>query len=297
MKLYLVDSSIYIFKAWFAQKTALFNLRGEANQAFTGFSDFTYRLLTEVAPRKLVFAFDESLKQSTRKQIYPEYKAHRPPAPLELKRQFSWCQQWVEYLGFSKAVSQYWEADDLIGTLATLHRSPESSIVILTADKDLTQLIHDGDLWWSFYDDKKLDYRGIRKKFGVYPEQIADQLALMGDKADNIPGVPCIGQKTAANLLRKFGSLHVLRQNFGEVSKMKFRYAPRVQQALIENENILDISSRLTPINCEVPGINKIPIHRGAVQLDKLNDMMAAHDFDKVRRDKWQKLLSKTAHG
>ncbi len=297
MKLYLVDSSIFIFKAWFAQKTAKHNLRGEINHAFVGFSDFTYRLLSEVAPSKLVFAFDESLKQSARKQIYPAYKANRPPAPLELKRQFGWCQQWVEYLGFNKAVSQYWEADDLIGTLATLHRSAQSPIVILTADKDLTQLIHEGDSWWSFYDDKKLDYRGIRKKFGVYPEQIADQLALMGDKVDNIPGVPFVGQKTAANLLRKFGSLHVLRQNYAEVSKMKFRYAARVQQALMEHEHILDISSRLTPINCAVPGMDKIPLNRGAIQLEKLADMMEAQALDKVRRDKWQALLSKTEHG
>ncbi len=297
MKLYLVDSSIFIFKAWFAQKTVQHNLRGEANHAFVGFSDFTYRLLTEVAPDKLVFAFDESLKQSTRKQIYPAYKANRQPTPPELKRQFSWCQQWVEHLGFSKAVSQYWEADDLIGTLATLHRSAELPVVILTADKDLTQLIHDGDLWWSFYDDKKLDYRGIRKKFGVYPEQIADQLALMGDKVDNIPGIPFVGQKTAANLLRKFGSLQALRQNLAEVAKMKFRYAGRVQQALIEHERILDISSRLTPINCAVPGMDKLSINRGAIQLEKVHEMMEAHALDETQRYKWEVLLGKTEHG
>ncbi|MCP4490237.1 MAG: 5'-3' exonuclease [Gammaproteobacteria bacterium] len=297
MKLHLVDSSIFVFKAWFAQKKAQNNLHGEPNHAFIGFSDFTYRLLTEVAPSKLVFAFDESLKQSSRKQIYPAYKANRSPAPLELKRQFGWCQQWVEYLGFSKAASQYWEADDLIGTLATLHRSAALPIVILTADKDLTQLIHEGDLWWSFYDDKKLDYRGIRKKFGVYPAQIADQLALMGDKVDNIPGIPCVGQKTAANLLRKFGSLQILRQNLGEVAKMKFRYATQVQQALTEHEAILDVSSRLTQINCAVPGVDKLSINRGAIQLEKLRYMMEMQAMDEPRRHKWESLLRKTEHG
>ncbi len=297
MKLYLVDSSIFIFKAWFAQKNVQSNLRGEPNHAFVGFSDFTYRLLTEVAPSKLVFAFDENLKQSSRKQIYPAYKANRRPAPIDLKRQFGWCQQWVEYLGFSKAVSQYWEADDLIGTLATLHRSAKLPIVILTADKDLTQLIHEGDLWWSFYDNKKLDYRGVRKKFGVNPEQIADQLALTGDKVDNIPGIPSVGQKTAANLLRKFGNLQVLRENLGEVTKMKFRYAARVQQSLIEHESILDVSSRLTQINCAVQDVNQLSIDRGEVQLEKLRDMMETQAMDEPRRHKWETLLSNPEHG
>ncbi|MCP4188021.1 MAG: flap endonuclease [Gammaproteobacteria bacterium] len=297
MKLYLVDSSIFIFKAWFAQKGAQSNLRGEPNHAFIGFSDFTYRLLTEVVPSKLVFAFDESLKQSSRKQIYPAYKANRTPVPIELKRQFGWCQQWVEHLGFSKAVSQYWEADDLIGTLAMQHRSAELPIVILTADKDLTQLIHEGDLWWSFYDNKKLDYRGIRKKYGVYPEQIANQLALMGDKVDNIPGVPFVGQKTAANLLRKFGNLQALRENLGEVSKMKFRYAARVQQSLIEHESILDVCDRLTQINCAVQDVDQLSIDRGEVHLEKLRDMMETHAMDEPRRHKWEALLSKCEHG
>jgi DNA polymerase-1 len=252
MRLYLVDSSIFIFKAWHARVPEQVNQLGQTNQAFIGFSDFVYRLLTERAPRKLVFAFDESLKQSQRKSLYAQYKANRSPAPIELKRQFAWCQQWIELLGIAKVSSDSWEADDLIGTLATLHRSPDLPVVILTADKDLTQLIHEGDLWWTFFDDKRLDYKAITKKFGVKPEQIADQLALAGDKVDNIPGIPHVGIKTAANLLRKFGSIDNLRQNLDQVGQMKFRYAGRVQQSLIEHESILDISSRLTRINCAV---------------------------------------------
>ena len=293
MKLYLVDSSIFIYKAWFAQKTEQLNSVGEANHAFIGFSDFVYQLLTEVAPQKLVFAFDESQKKSKRKTIFPEYKANRSPAPPELRRQFSWCQQWVDYLGISKVSSTEWEADDLIGSLASLHRSSELPIVILTADKDLTQLIHDDDLWWSFYDSKKLDYAAIRKKFGVKPEQIADQLALMGDKVDNIPGIPRVGQKTAANLLRKFGTLQNLRDNLDQVSKMKFRYAGLVAQSLIDNESILDISSRLTPINCQLNEVTAIPIDRSAIQRDNLLQMMADQAMDSPRRLKWESYLNR----
>ncbi|MHC4221577.1 MAG: 5'-3' exonuclease [Planctomycetota bacterium] len=291
MRLYLVDSSIFIFKAWFSPVPEQVNLARQSNQAFVGFTDFVFRLLTERAPNKLVFAFDQSLKQSSRKLVYPQYKANRSPAPKELKRQFDWCQQWVELLGIARVSSDSWEADDLIGTLAKIHRSPEMSIVILSADKDLTQLVHEGDLWWTFYGDKKLDYRGVVKKFGVTPGQIADQLALTGDKVDNIPGIPHIGTKTAANLLRKFGSLENLRQNLNQVAGMKFRYAGRVQQALIDHESILDISSRLTRINCEVESMRDVDIKRKSADKKQLVKMMRDQAMDPVRIQKWQSFL------
>ncbi len=291
MHLYLVDSSIFIFKAWYAPVPEQVNIHQQSNQAFIGFSDFVYRLLTEKAPSKLVFAFDESLKQSQRKSVYPQYKANRSPAPIELKRQFGWCQQWIDLLGITKVSSDSWEADDLIGTLAALHRSPELSIAILTADKDLTQLIHEGDLWWTFFGDKKLDYRGIVKKFGVKPEQIADQLALAGDKVDNIPGIPHVGVKTAANLLRKFGTLEKLRQNLTEVGGMKFRYAGKVQQSLIEHESVLDISSRLTRINCEVEAMREVDIERRKPDKIRLEEMMREQAMDPVRQQKWDTYL------
>jgi len=291
MRLYLVDSSIFIFKAWFAPVPEQVNLVQQSNQAFVGFTDFVFRLLTERAPNKLVFAFDQSLKQSSRKLVYPQYKANRSPAPIELKRQFDWCQQWVDLLGIAIVSSDSWEADDLIGTLAKMHRSPELSIVILSADKDLTQLVHEGDLWWTFFGDKKLDYRGVVKKFGVKPGQIADQLALTGDKVDNIPGIPHIGTKTAANLLRKFGSLENLRQNLNEVGGMKFRYAGRVQQALIEHESILDISSRLTRINCEVESMREVDVERRNPDKKQLEEMMSEQAMDPVRIQKWQSFL------
>ena len=291
MRLYLVDSSIFIFKAWYAPVPGQVNIHQQSNQAFIGFSDFVYRLLTEQAPSKLVFAFDESLKQSQRKLVYPQYKANRSPTPIELKRQFGWCQQWVDLLGIAKVSSDSWEADDLIGTLSKIHRSADLSIAILTADKDLTQLVHEGDLWWTFFGDKKLDYRGIVKKFGVEPGQIADQLALTGDKVDNIPGIPHIGGKTAANLLRKFGSLENLRKNLTEVGRMKFRYAGRVQQSLIEHEPILDISSRLTRINCEVESMHEVDIERRSPNKKQLSKMMSEHAMDPVRIQKWQSFL------
>jgi len=248
MRLFLVDSSIFVFRAWYGPEPDRVNLQRQPNQAFIGFSDFVYRLLTEQAPSRIVFAFDESLAQSVRKTIYPEYKANRSPAPEELKRQFAWCRQWLEALGISCVSSIGWEADDLIGSLANYHRSAQMPLAILTADKDLAQLIEQQDWWWSYLDDNKLDYSAICKKFGVYPRQIADLLALSGDKADNIPGIPRVGLKTAARLLKKYESLDNLRRHLDRVGAMKFRYAASVQQALIENEKLLDISIQLTRI-------------------------------------------------
>ena len=291
MRLFLVDSNIYVYKAWFGARHELLNVDNQPNQAFIGFTDFVYRVLTEIAPQKLVFAFDQGGKPSERKIFYSEYKANRNATPSNLRPQFDWCQRWVELLGISKVSSPEWEADDLIGTLATLHRSPELPISILSADKDLTQLVREGDVWWTFFDDKKMDYNAIKKKYKVKPEQIADQLALTGDKVDNIPGIPLIGLKTAANLLRKYGDLETLRQNLHEVGKMKFRYAAQVQRSLIDNQSILDISSVLTQINCEVEGMQSVPITRNPVDIDNLLQMMDFHQMDSARREKWQAYL------
>ena len=132
MRLFLVDSSIYVFRAWFGPEPERVNLAGEPNQALIGFTDFVYRLLAEQAPSHVGFAFDESLGQSERKRLYPEYKANRAPAPDELKRQFAWCSDWVEALGISRVSSPTWEADDLIGSLARYHRRPDNATRGLT---------------------------------------------------------------------------------------------------------------------------------------------------------------------
>ena len=287
MRLFLVDSSIFVFRAWFGPERDRVNLQQQPNQAFVGFSDFVYRLLSEQAPQRLVFAFDESLSKSSRKEIYPEYKANRSPAPAELKRQFAWCRQWLEALGISCVSSKQWEADDLIGSLVNYHGSVQLPVAILTADKDLAQLIAEQDIWWSYLDDKKLDYRAICKKFGVRPEQIADQLALTGDKVDNIPGIPEVGLKTAARLLKKYDSVDNLRRHLDQVGEMKFRYAARVQRSLIEHESQLNISLQLTRINREISAMRQVDTSRHAADAKQLERMMRAQAFGPARSARW----------
>ena len=288
MRLFLVDSSIYVFRAWFGPDPDRVNLANQPNQAFVGFSDFVYRLLTEQAPERLVFAFDESLSSSARKTIYPEYKANRAPAPDELKRQFAWCREWLEHLGISTVSSPEWEADDLIGSLRHYHASAELPAAILTADKDLAQLIGEHDLWWSYHDNQRLDYRAVSRKFGVRPDQIAAQLALTGDKVDNIPGIPQVGRKTAARLLKKYDTLDNLLAHLEEVGQMKFRYAALVQQSLADNRELLDVGIQLTRINCEIEAMRDVATRRGPIKAEALEAMMQAQDFDHSRLTRWR---------
>jgi 5'-3' exonuclease len=290
--LYLVDSSIYVFRGWFSLPDSLINQDGHSNNALIGFSDFVYHFLHNEKPRHVVFTFDESLKHSTRKTIYPEYKANRAPAPEDLKRQFQWCRDWVQALGITQVASDRHEADDLVGTLAEIHRSELCNIIILTADKDLAQLIRKDDFWWSFATGQKLNYRALVKKFGVKPEQIADQLALAGDKVDNIPGIPGVGMAIAGRLLTKFETLTNLRENLQQVKLMKFRGSERIMRLLIEHESVLDISSQLTPINCQVDSMKNVQIDKSKVDEEKLMNMMQYHKMGDSRQQKWLQLIN-----
>ena len=294
MRLFLVDSSIFVFRSWYGPNRDLSNRQGQANHAFVGFTDFVYRLLCEQAPSHVVFAFDASLGQSERKQIDPEYKANRSPAPDELKRQFGWCRQWLDALGISRVSNDRWEADDLIGSLAHYHRRDDLPVAILTADKDLAQLIEAEDLWWSYLDDKRLDYRAIVKKFGVRPPQIAAQLALTGDKVDNIPGVPEVGPKTAARLLKKFETLDNLWRHLDEVADMKFRYAARVEQSLREHRQRVELNLSLTRINCGLSAMRDVSIIRAEPDASALGAMMQEQALDATRCQRWRDWLQAT---
>ncbi len=286
-RIYLVDSSIYVFQAWFSLPDTLIRPDGKPNNAWLGFTDFAYHFLTSEQPQQIVFAFDESLATSARNDIYPAYKANRAAAPDELKQQFQWCRQWLDALGISQVASDRHEADDLIGSLARIHRDRGAAIVILTADKDLAQLIRQDDVWWSYAAGQQFGYKALVKRFGVKPEQIADQLALAGDKVDNIPGIPGIGMTIAARLLNKFGDLSSLRANIERIGEMKFRGAQRVKNLLLQYEHVLDISSRLTPIDCSIAAMDETPTLIATPDVYRLQQMMDEQGLGDERRRKW----------
>jgi len=251
--LYAIDASVYVFRAWFSIPDDMCDPDGNPVNALYGFARFLADFLEEVQPTYIAVAFDEALKSSFRNEIYPDYKANRDPAPPELKRQFKLCRQFTRALGVRECASPAYEADDLIGTLVTGARREGRAATIVSRDKDFAQLISESDTFWDFAGRRRLGYSEIPEVFGVWPEQIADFLALAGDSVDNIPGVPGVGKKTAAALLNHFGTLPVLYANLDRVSEVKVRGAAKLGARLAEHRDAAELSRQLTAIVCDAP--------------------------------------------
>ena len=284
---YLVDASVYMFRAWFSISDDFANEAGEPTNAVYGYTGFLVSLLEQTDAEHVGVAFDESLTSSFRNGIYPEYKANRDPAPEELKRQFAWAREVTESLGLACYADPLFEADDLIGTLASYWTQRGHPVCVVTADKDLAQLVGDGDHWWDFARNQRHDATGVRNKWGVSPAQIADFLALTGDSVDNIPGVPGVGAKTAAALLDHFGDLDTLWERLDEVPGVKIRGAKSIHQRLVEHREAAELARRLTGIQCEVPSALESPdLSRRAVDEARLNRVFDELSFGPMLRQR-----------
>jgi len=249
---YLVDASVYLFRSWFSMPDDFVNGAGEPTNAVYGFTGFLCGLLEQTGSEHVAIAFDVSLSTGFRNEIYPEYKANRDPAPEELKRQFGWARSVAEAMGLACFSDPRYEADDLIGTLACYWKQRGHPVCVVTADKDLAQLVREDDYWWDFSRNQKLDSRQLTEKFGVMPEQMADYLALTGDAVDNIPGIPGIGPKTASALLRAFGDLDRIYERIEEVPSMKIRGAASLHAKLQAHRDAAELARRLTVIETGV---------------------------------------------
>ena len=290
---YLVDSSIYVFRAWFTMPDTLRNNNGDLVNAVYGFTDFVAGFLEQTKPKHLSFAFDQSLTSSFRNEIYPEYKANREPAPEELKVQFGFCRRFIEALGFPLLSSDRYEADDLLGTAATRARKNGYRVTILTSDKDLAQLIEENDTWWDFAKNRRFNPKNIKEHFGVRPDQIADQLALAGDKVDNIPGVPGIGMTTAARLLNKFDSIDQLLENIPLIADMKIRGAKRIKELVEAHQDDILLCKKLTVIECNAEMANgSYDLQRNQCDHSDLHQQFDELGFGKLRRERWQRLIT-----
>ena len=250
---YLVDASIYIFRAWHSQPDDITDADGWPAHAVHGFARFMLELLERVRPLHIVIAFDESLEGSFRNTLYPAYKANRDPAPEELRRQFRHCQALCRALGLDVLVDGRFEADDLIGT--ALHRLREHGMrgVIVSADKDLSQLLCDDDEQWDYARNQRWNVAGVKDRYGVHAHQIADFLGLTGDAVDNIPGVPGIGAKTAAILLAHFESLDALLGRHAEVPFLRLRAAAQAGERLRTHRELALLSRQLATIALDAP--------------------------------------------
>ncbi len=282
---YLVDASIYIFRAWFSISDEFSNSAGQPTNAVYGFTGFLCSLLEQTSAEHIGVAFDESLSKSFRNEIYPQYKANREPAPEELKRQFTWAKDVTEAMGLRCFIDQRYEADDLIGTLAAHWRERGHPVCIVTSDKDLAQLIDKGDSWWDFTRNQKLDPSKIKDKFGVYPQQIADFLALTGDSVDNIPGIPGVGPKSAAALLSHFDTLDAIWERVDEVRHLSIRGAASLHKKLIEHRQAAELARQLTGIETQVPSALEDPrLARGELDEARLNRLFDEMEFGGMLR-------------
>ncbi len=290
---YLIDSSIYIFRAWHSFDDDITDNEGNPANAVYGFSEFLFELIKKTGSSSgasyIACAFDASQTDSYRREIFAEYKANRPPAPEELKRQFGYCREFCRAVGIADYSSNRFEADDIIGTLAHRLREQGFAVTVISADKDLAQLVRgEDDYWWDYARDNMLNKKGIEKQFGVRPEQIADMLALSGDKVDNIPGIPGIGYTLASRILNKFSTIEDILENIEEISKMKFRGSARVQNLVNEHQHILPMTKKLTTIvtDAQFQGPKQDILWQGIEEelMQKVFDLL---DAGEMRRKKW----------
>jgi 5'-3' exonuclease len=245
-RLYLIDASIYIFRGWQGLPGNTRNRFGEPDNAVQGFTETLCHIIENHRPPMMLCAFDESSRKGTRNRIYPPYKADRPPAPEDLVPQFARCRQVAEALGLASLGSDQVEADDIIGHFSALAQDLDLPVTIVTGDKDLAQFVREHDHYWDFGRRELAGYEDLRRRFRVRPEQIADWLALCGDKSDNIPGVPGVGPSIAARLLIRWNDLQTVMANLEAVSMMRFRGAPRVSQLLYEHRSEIELARSLT---------------------------------------------------
>ncbi len=251
--LHLVDASMYVVRAWHSMPDEFHDADGWPTNAVHGFARFLLELLERERPQHIAIAFDEALDSCFRNGLYPAYKANRDPAPPELKRQFAWCKALCAALGLSTLAHCDYEADDLIGSAVHRARGNGFRSVIVSADKDLSQLLHAHDEQYDFAKGQRWGADGVRARHGVHAHQIADYLALTGDAVDNIPGVTGIGPKTAAVLLAHFGSLDDLLARLDEVPYLRLRGAAGVALRLREQREHALLWRQLTTIALEAP--------------------------------------------
>ena len=250
---YLIDASVYVFRAWHAWPGALADADGNPTHALHGFARFLCELIERRAATHLAVAFDESHGRGARCRLYPPYKANREPAPPALKRQFALCRQFCRHLGVAEFASDEHEADDLIGTLAARCRSEGSAVTVVSCDKDLAQLIGPLDVFWDYAGAREYRYAQIAARFGVCPERMADYLALRGDSVDNVPGVPGIGAKTAALLMTAFASLEEIFASLERTAELPVRGAAGLPARLRAHRDSAFLARALTRIDCEAP--------------------------------------------
>lgn len=250
--LILVDGSSYLYRAYFASlKADLRTSDGRPSGAIRVVTNMLRSLHKQFPESQVTVVFDAKGK-TFRDDLYAEYKAQRPSMPDDLRSQIEPIHNIIKAMGLPLLIESGVEADDVIGTLARQATEQQLDVVISTGDKDMAQLVTDHVLLMDTMKNEFMDRDGVIEKFGVPPELIIDLLALIGDKVDNIPGMPGVGEKTALALLQGLGSIEQISTQLDKVAELGFRGSKNFAAKFVEHKDILDLSYTLATIKTDV---------------------------------------------
>ncbi len=256
MQALLIDSSIYIFKSYFSLPEKWHAEDSQyPTQALYGFTNFLLDLLKKQQPQYVFCAFDESLKTGFRHQLSPNYKINRELPDEALAFQLNACRQLCRVLGIAEMASPQYEADDLLGAMAKQVRNAGMQPVIISRDKDLTQIIEEGDLYWDIGKSQPKNHQQLEQDLGVGCHQMADYLALVGDSSDSIAGVPGVGPKTARELLSWMPSIEHIIEHSDQLGDLPIRGAAKLSDKIVNNKDQLLLSRKLATILTDIDDI------------------------------------------
>ena len=276
--LVLVDGSSYLYRAFHAFPP-LTNSAGEPTGAMYGVLNMLKSLISQVQPSHIAVVFDAKGK-TFRDEMFEQYKSHRPPMPDDLRKQIQPLHDIIRALGIPLLVIEGVEADDVIGTLAVSASKANQKVLISTGDKDMAQLVDDNIMLINTMNNTLLDREAVIEKYGIPPELIIDYLALMGDSADNIPGVAGVGEKTALGLLQGIGSMAEIYANLDKVAELPIRGAKKLGDKLLAEKEMADLSYRLATIKTDVAlDITPEQLTLGESNNDQLTEYFGRYEF------------------
>ena len=251
-ELFLIDGNSLVYRAFFALPETIATSRGMPTNAIFGFASMLVKILTDYGPKATVVVWDAG--DTGRRDVYSDYKAQRVTRPDLLKEQWPHLEPLVEAFGYRNLAIEGYEADDVIASIAAQARQAEPAIpvMVVTGDRDAYQLVDDGAVRImttsrGITDTRVYDREGVVERYGIPPELIPDFIGLKGDTSDNIPGVPGIGDKTAAELLQRFGSLEGVLDHVEEISGAKRK------QNLVEHADDARVSKVLATVKRDIP--------------------------------------------
>ena len=276
----LVDGSSYLYRAFFASQQADLRTKDGRPTGAIRLVTSMMRSLLKAYPNSPIAVIFDAKGKTFRDEIYSEYKAQRPPMPDDLRSQVEPIHAIIKAMGIPLFVEEGVEADDVIGTLARQAEAADREVIISTGDKDMAQLVDERVTLINTMNDTTLDPAAVVEKFGVGPELIIDFLALMGDKVDNIPGVPGVGEKTALALLQGIGSIADLYQNLDKIAELGFRGSKTMAAKLEEHREMAELSYLLATIKTDVAlSIDLGDICRPAPQPEVLAELFREYEF------------------